>query len=99
MDEDIVAVTTLDNTVEVWNIRTGDRIRSIGSPGSGPCEFNHPWGIAPIGVGVVAVADRWNKRLQIVDVNSGTFLQQAQLEYVPYCLSLMRDGKILVGRF
>ena len=53
----------------------GHRIWTAGSWGSGPHQFNGPYDVKILLDGRVAVADRDNNRLQVLDAVTGAFLQ------------------------
>ena len=54
--------------------KNGDWVKSWGTPGSKPGEFNTPHGIASDAKGNIYVADRGNRRIQVFD-HDGTFLR------------------------
>jgi hypothetical protein len=47
-------------------------LRTEGSGGDGPGEFNTPWGVAADGKGRVAVADAVNRRVQVFQEDGGS---------------------------
>jgi len=61
--------------IQVLDVATGAVITSWGGQGSGPGQFQEPWGVAVGPGGVVYVADTWNHRIQKFD-RDGQFLTQ-----------------------
>ena len=59
--------------------KNGDWIKSWGTPGSGPGQFNVPHSIATDAQGNVYVADRGNSRIQVFD-GEGKFLRQITID-------------------
>jgi DNA-binding beta-propeller fold protein YncE len=59
--------------------KNGDWVKSFGTPGSKPGEFNTPHGIANDAKGNIYVADRGNKRIQVFDPD-GKFLREMKLD-------------------
>ena len=59
--------------------KNGDWVKSWGTPGKGPGQFNTPHGIANDAAGNIYVADRGNKRIQVFDPD-GKFLRQITLD-------------------
>jgi sugar lactone lactonase YvrE len=59
--------------------KNGDWIKSWGTPGSGPGQFNLPHSIATDAQGNVYVADRGNSRIQVFD-GDGKFLRQITID-------------------
>jgi len=57
----------------------GDWVASFGSFGSGPGQFDTPHGVAIAPNGEVYVADRGNRRIQIID-QEGKFLRQFTID-------------------
>jgi peptidylamidoglycolate lyase len=76
----------------------GVLLKSWGTPGTGPGEFDLPHGIAIDRAGRVLVADRANARVQVFD-QSGRFLTQwhsAQLGR-PYAVDPAPSGRLFVA--
>jgi len=59
--------------------KNGDWVKSFGTPGSKPGEFNTPHGIANDAKGNIYVADRGNKRIQVFDPD-GKFLREMKID-------------------
>jgi streptogramin lyase len=62
--------------------RNGNWLKSWGTPGSKPGQFNTPHSIAADAQGNIYVADRGNRRIQVFD-GDGNFLRQIAID-VPY---------------
>jgi DNA-binding beta-propeller fold protein YncE len=58
--------------------KNGDWVKSWGTPGKEPGQFNTPHSIASDAKGNVYVADRGNARIQVFDSN-GTFLREIKI--------------------
>jgi DNA-binding beta-propeller fold protein YncE len=71
--------------------RDGRWLMSWGTPGSGPGQFNTPHSIAVDAAGLVYVADRGNRRIQVFDGN-GNFIRQITVD-VP----VPADAQMLYG--
>ncbi len=54
----------------------GEKLRSLGTHGSGQGQFSHPCGVAVDGEGNILVADSWNHRIQKL-TTEGQFLASA----------------------
>lgn len=61
--------------IQVFDVAGGGLIASWGSQGTGPGQFQEPWGVAVGPGGVVYVADTWNHRIQKLD-RDGKLLAQ-----------------------
>ncbi|MDE3170806.1 MAG: 6-bladed beta-propeller, partial [Acidobacteriota bacterium] len=59
--------------------KDGNWVKSWGTPGSGPGQFNTPHSIAVDARGEVYVADRGNRRIQVFD-GDGNFLRQITID-------------------
>lgn len=59
--------------------KDGNWVKSWGTPGSGPGQFNTPHNIAVDAQGNVYVADRGNRRIQVFD-GDGNFLRQITID-------------------
>jgi hypothetical protein len=62
--------------------RNGNWLKSWGTPGNKPGQFNTPHSIAADAKGNIYVADRGNRRIQVFDTE-GNFLRQMTID-VPY---------------
>ncbi len=62
--------------------KNGNWIGSFGTPGTGPAQFNTPHSIAVDAQNRVYVADRANRRIQVLD-SQGHFIRQFTID-VPY---------------
>jgi hypothetical protein len=62
--------------------RNGNWLKSWGTPGNKPGQFNTPHSIAADAKGNIYVADRGNRRIQVFDTE-GNFLRQITID-VPY---------------
>ena len=70
----------------------GAHLKSWGKRGSGPGEFDAPHGIAIDDKGLVYIADRGNKRIQIFDAD-GSFVKEWPLFGTP-CGLIIRSGSV-----
>lgn len=70
---------------------TGEHLKSWGTPGSGPGEFNLPHNIVADGDGSLYVADRENHRIQIFD-QEGQYLGQWKNLHRPSALYMTRGA-------
>jgi DNA-binding beta-propeller fold protein YncE len=70
-DGNIVVTDEGNNCLHVFDQRTGNPIRTIGSKGSGNGKFFKPKGIAFDGKGNIVVADSGNNRVQVLKYNDG----------------------------
>lgn len=61
----VVATAKASHTLVVFDADTGQRLRSVGSPGKGPLQFDRPNGIAIFG-DLAFVAERDNHRVQVL---------------------------------
>jgi hypothetical protein len=59
--------------------KDGNWVKSWGTPGSGPGQFNTPHNIAVDAQGNIYVADRGNRRIQVFD-GDGNFLRQITID-------------------
>ncbi len=59
--------------------KDGNWLKSWGTPGDGPGQFNTPHSIAVDAKGNVYVADRGNRRIQVFD-GEGNFLRQITID-------------------
>ena len=59
--------------------RDGNWLKSFGEPGSKPGEFNTPHSIAADNAGNLYVADRGNRRIQVLD-GDGRFLREIRID-------------------
>ena len=75
--------------------RTGKLAKSWGGNGSGPGQFNQPHSIL-IDKGMVHVADRENRRVQIFDVD-GKYIKEWKFAGLPCGLYLAADGQMYLA--
>jgi len=104
-----VAVDAFDNVIVatgggVWKFNdAGVAIASWGSAGTGPGQFNMPYGVATDAAGNVYVADTYNDRVQVF-TGTGAFVTQwgsagsapGQFDR-PMGIAVGRDGRIYVA--
>jgi uncharacterized protein (TIGR03663 family) len=65
-DGDLVVSDTGNKRLLVFSPE-GDLLRTLGSGGAGPDQWNEPVGIAPDKNGTLLVADTWNRRVKRLD--------------------------------
>ena len=78
-------------------------LRTIGRNGTGPGEFNDPWGIALDGAGHLVVVDQFNHRVQVLNYADGSHVRtigssgrsDGELLY-PQGVTIDSDGHIIV---
>ena len=73
--------------------RDGALVKSWGGPGTGPSEFDTPHSIVVDAEGLVYVADRQNRRVQIFD-GEGTYIKEWAYKGLPCGLYLHSDGTL-----
>lgn len=101
--EGILWVTDTGNKRIVQYTLKGDYVRTIGTAGAGPGQFNEPVGIALAPDGTVFVADMYNSRVQILRAD-GSYLGEFKVEGwggqdvndKPY-IRVLRDGRIALS--
>jgi DNA-binding beta-propeller fold protein YncE len=71
----------------------GALIKSWGANGTGPGQFNQPHSIAIDAKGLVYVADRENRRVQVFDAD-GKYLKEWKFAGLPCGLFVNRDGQL-----
>jgi streptogramin lyase len=71
--------------------KDGDWVKSWGTPGDGPAQFNTPHSIAVDARGEVYVADRGNRRIEVFD-GDGNFLRQMTID-----VRAPRDARTMFG--
>ena len=69
----------------------GELIHNWGGPGTGPSEFDTPHSIVVDDEGLVYVADRQNRRVQIFD-SEGTYVKEWAYKGLPCGLFINSDG-------
>jgi hypothetical protein len=60
--------------------KDGDWIASIGEPGKGPGQLNTPHSIANDAKGFIYVADRGNRRIQVIDPATNKFVREFKID-------------------
>ena len=73
--------------------REGTLMTSWGSPGTGPSEFDTPHSIVVDDEGLVYVADRQNRRVQIFD-GDGTYIKEWKYKGLPCGLYVASDQQL-----
>lgn len=73
--------------------RDGAHLTTWGQQGTGPGEFDTPHSIVVDAKGLVYVADRQNRRVQIFDAD-GAYLSERQYKGLPCGLYLTADGEM-----
>ena len=71
----------------------GSLIKSWGEPGTGPSQFDTPHSIVVDAEGLVYVADRQNRRVQIFD-SEGTYIKEWAYKGLPCGLFIDADGQM-----
>ena len=72
---------------------TGTMLASWGRPGTGPSEFNTPHSIVVDAEGLVYIADRQNRRIQIFDPD-GTYITEREYKGLPCGLYIAADQQM-----
>jgi predicted membrane-bound mannosyltransferase len=101
-DGNMWVTDTGDARIQVYTAR-GQFVRSIGSRGAGPGQFDEPVGLSIASDGTVFVADMYNSRVEMLKPD-GSFLGQFKVEGwggrdvsdKPY-LEALKDGRVAVG--
>ena len=83
------------NRIQVFT-KDGTFLRLWGTPGSGPGQFNSPYGIALGPDGTVYVADRYNLRVQAF-TGIGNFLTQWATIGQPAAIATDAAGRVFVA--
>jgi sugar lactone lactonase YvrE len=71
-------VKSMNHRVEVFSLK-GDHLRTMGTRGGGPGEFNFPTGVAVAADGRVLVVDMLNFRVQVFDREGGLLAMFGQI--------------------
>ncbi len=89
----LIATAKSSHRLVVYDAETGERLRSVGSRGEGPLQFNRPNGIAIHG-DLLFVAERDNHRVQVLSLPDFTPLGMIgqDLLRVPYGIWLRETG-------
>ncbi len=89
----LIATAKSTHTLAVFDAETGERLRSVGSRGPGPLQFDRPNGIAVFG-DYAFVAERDNHRVQVLQLPDFTPLGMigADVLRVPYGLWVRETG-------
>ncbi len=93
--ENLYVADAEDCAVKVFS-KKGRFERSIGRKGQGPGEFSFPSGVS-ISDGQIIVSDKFNFRIQILDVQ-GTSLGGFKVPFAPDRVFALGEGVILVTR-
>lgn len=81
----LIATAKSSHSLVVFDADSGERLRNLGGPGTGPLQFNRPNGIAVFG-DVLFVVERDNHRVQVLSLPDFTplgMIGETQLQ-VPY---------------
>ncbi len=70
----LIASGKASNALAVYDGDTGQRLRSVGSPGKGPLQFNRPNGVAIFG-DLLFVVERDNRRVQVLQLPEFKYLR------------------------
>jgi tripartite motif-containing protein 2/3 len=92
--------------VQVFRLRDGAHVRSIGSKGEGPGQFRN-WGyVAFDAEGKLFVSDSWNDSVQVLEYSSGRHLRSIGRAgkgdgELTYCLGIALDcsGHLVVADY
>jgi DNA-binding beta-propeller fold protein YncE len=95
----------LNDRIQIFSLN-GESLGSVGSPGSGPGQFDSPGGVAVDGEGRLYVADFFNHRVQVLD-GGGKFLRQygttgkkgmgrSSFNY-PTDVAILQDGSLVTA--
>ena len=76
--------------------RTGKLMKSWGGPGTGPGKFDTPHSIVVDQAGLLYVADRQNRRVQIFD-DEGTYIKEWAFKGLPCGLHLHDDQQMYLA--
>jgi DNA-binding beta-propeller fold protein YncE len=95
--EEIFVADAYNNRIRVLRVSDGQVIRSFGSKGSSPGQFNWPSGIciSPNG-GFLAVADTYNERVQVFHTTDGSHYRTLNKKFVyPSSVCYSPNGEFL----
>lgn len=73
-DNCIYVCDMINNRIQVFDTDL-NYIKTFGTHGTGNMEFHHPWDIDIDSAGRAYIADQNNSRVQVIDINNGTFLK------------------------
>ena len=71
-----IAIADCDGHCVYMFDKEGNCLRKIGSKGGKVGQFVHPWGVTYLNNNEILVADRWNHRIQQVDIQTGTVVKK-----------------------
>ena len=89
----LIATAKSSQSLVVYDAETGERLRSVGGPGTGPLQFGRPNGIAVFG-DLLFVAERDNHRVQVLQLPGFASLGMVGEDVlkVPYGLWVRETG-------
>jgi DNA-binding beta-propeller fold protein YncE len=86
----VYVVDAFRHSIHIFD-HDGNKLGEVGQQGELDGQFNYPSGIASLGGGLFAVADKWNDRVQVVRIDlprGQTLKDRAQLIY-PYLILVL----------
>jgi len=77
VDKNNLLYLTIDGLNSIYQCQKSDgkKIQTWGTDGSGPCQFNKPYGITLNNI-YIYICDAYNKRVQILTKEDGKFITQ-----------------------
>ena len=70
-----IAITDYEGHCVYIFDKEGNCLKKIDSQGKNAEKFDHPWGVTYLNNNEILIADQWNKRIQQVDVQTGTVVK------------------------